>query len=484
VHPTDRFGIALAVHTNRSLLYADISEAQLPAIVSAPRLRKALRTLAVRSAIVVPIRTSGDVVGAMTFLITGESARRFTPDDLSLAEEVALRVGVAIENGRLYTAAHEANRLKDDFLATLSHELRTPLNAMLGWARMLEEGHVSGERLAHAVAIIRRNAEAQARLISDILDVARITSNKLHIDPQLVDVSDTLRLTVDGIESQAAARGVSLTLTAESELMAWADPARLQQMASNLISNAIKFTPAGGRIEADVRRIRDRIRVQVTDTGIGIEPGFLPHLFERFRQADASTTRAHGGLGLGLAITRHLAELHGGSVDARSAGPGHGSTFTLYLPLVRAAAPRAPAPARDTRPGIPVALTGRRVLAVDDDEDARHLVCEVLSLAGADVEPARSVAEALKALDAGAFDLVVADIAMPIEDGFSLMDRLAAAARGNGRPAVPVVAVTAYAREEDRARTLAAGFAAHVAKPIDASSLIETAATLLARRGA
>jgi PAS domain S-box-containing protein len=483
VHPTDRFGVGLALRTNRSLLYADVSDAQLSAIVNTPALRRALRTVAVRSAIVVPIRTSGDVVGAMTFLITGESARRFTPDDLSLAEEVALRAGVAVENGRLYTAAHEANRLKDEFLATLSHELRTPLNAMLGWARMLEQGHVSAERLAHAVAIIRRNAEGQARLISDILDVARITSDKLHLDPQIVDVSDTMRLTVEGIESQAVASGVSLTLSAEPDLMAWADPARLQQMAWNLLSNAIKFTPAGGRVEADVRRMRDRIRVQVTDTGIGIGPEFLPHLFERFRQADASTTRAHGGLGLGLAITRHLAELQGGSVEAESDGLGRGARFAVYLPLVRSAAPRRP-PARDARPGIPVVLTGRRVLAVDDDEDARHLVCEVLTLAGARVQPAKSVAEALGALDRGAFDLVVADIAMPIEDGFTLIERLSTATRGNGLPPVPVIAVTAYAREEDRARALAAGFSAHVAKPIDASSLIDTAATLLARQGA
>jgi signal transduction histidine kinase/ActR/RegA family two-component response regulator len=439
-----------------------------------------LQTLGIRSAMVVPIRTSGDVVGAITFMAAGDAARRFAPGDLALAEEVALRAGVAVENARLYTAAQRANRLKDEFLATLSHELRTPLNAVLGWARMLEEGHVSPERLPHAVGIIRRNAEAQARLISDILDVARITSNKLHLDLQPVDVSDTIRLAVDAIESQARSQGVRVIVTAEPGLTARADPARLQQMAWNLLSNAVKFTPAGGDVRADVRSFGNRIRVQVSDTGVGIERDFLPQLFERFRQGDASSTRAHGGLGLGLAITRHLVELHGGTVEAASAGPGRGATFTLYVPQVEALqAPSAPLSRVAAGPPI-TRLAGHRVLAVDDVDDSRHLVCELFAAAGATVWPARSVAEALAALAATPFDLLVADIAMPGEDGFSLIERLSASSAADGGRLIPAIAVTAYARDEDRARVLAAGFAAHVPKPIDHVLLLETAAALLA----
>ena len=477
VHTDDIYGVAVAMRTNTSLLYPDITDAQLDALVADEGLRNALRDLRVRGAMIVPIRASGQVVGALTFLATGDTARRFTAADLALAEEVAQRAGVAVENARLYTAAHQANRMKDEFLATLSHELRTPLNAMLGWARMLEQGRVAPERLPHGLGIIRRNAEAQSRLISDILDVARITSNKLHIERQLLDVSDVIRLVVEGIESQARNSGVRVTVTAAPEATAWVDSARLQQMAWNLLSNALKFTPAGGRIDVDVRQVGPRVRIQVSDTGPGIESDFLPHLFERFRQADATTTRTHGGLGLGLAITRHLAELHGGTVEAASDGPGRGATFTVMLPFTPAP-PRPPLAPRNIASEDNTQLAGVRVLAVDDDSDSRQLLCELLRAAGADVRVAASAGEALATLAEADFDLLVTDIAMPGQDGFSLVQRLAASAAGTGRAPIPAVAVTAYAREEDRARALASGFAAHVSKPVDESVLITTVAAL------
>ena len=344
VRRDDDYGIAAAMRENRSLLHSEISDERLDTIVSDDALRDALRVLRVRSAMIVPIRASGHVVGAMTFVAAGDAARRFDTADLALAEEVAGRAGVAVENARLYTAAHQANRLKDEFLATLSHELRTPLNAILGWARMLEQGRIGPEKVPHGLAIIRRNAEAQARLISDLLDIARITSNKLHLDRQLLDVADVIRLAVEGIESQAKEAGVQVAVAAEPHVTALADSARLQQMAGNLLSNAIKFTPAGGRIHVDVRRAGAHVQIHVSDTGVGIRPDFLPHLFERFRQADASTTRNHSGLGLGLAITRHLAELHGGTVAAASDGPGRGATFTVSLPSAPEASDRSSCP--------------------------------------------------------------------------------------------------------------------------------------------
>jgi len=475
VRPDSEYGVALAIRSNRSLLYSEITPALLAETVADVTAREALRQLAVRSAMVVPIRTPGEVLGTISFVSIGDSGRLFTTDDLTLAEEIALRAGVAVENSRLYTATQEANRLKDEFLATLSHELRTPLNAILGWARMLEQGHVVPERLPHAFGIIRRNAEAQTRLIGDILDVARITSNKLHLDLQLVDVSDVIALAVDGFESQAQSQEIAVTLSATPHLIAWADPARLQQMASNLLSNAVKFTPRGGRVSVNVQQVRDRIHVQVVDTGAGIRPEFLPHLFERFRQADASTTRAHGGLGLGLAITRHLAELHGGTVEADSEGIEKGSTFTIDLPIAEAASAAA-SPAGPSHRAARVDLRGRRVLAVDDQEDSRQLVCELLARTGAEVRSARSVSEALQILNDAPVHLVLADIAMPIDDGFALLERVSNSAHASG---VPVIALTAYAREEDRDRALAAGFAAHLAKPVEETALFETIATVL-----
>jgi len=480
VHPDDAYGVAAAMRRNESLLYAHISDAQLASGAIDEPLRDALRTLQVRSAMVAPICASGEVVGAMTFVTMGDSVRRFAPADLALAEEVARRAGVAVENARLYMAAQEANRLKDEFLATLSHELRTPLNAMLGWARLLEQGRVETGKLAHGLTIIRRNAEAQARLISDILDVARITSNKLQLDRQLLDVGEIVRLVVEGLESQAREGGVEVTLSAQPAATASADSARLQQMAWNLLSNAIKFTPAGGRVHVDVRQVAQRVQVEVVDTGVGIAPDFLPHLFERFRQADATTTRGHGGLGLGLAITRHLAELHGGTVEASSEGVSRGATFQLLLPSAPAD-PRQPVGRRRIAAEPGPRLLGMRVLAVDDDRDSRQLVCELLRAAGADVQPAASVDEAVRALATSHFDLLVADIAMPGEDGFSLVRRLSAWATTEGHAAVPAIAVTAHVREEDRSRVLAAGFAAHVPKPVDEVLLLETAAALWAR---
>ena len=471
----DLHGVAAVIRDNRSELHADITDEAIAGAVDHPEHRAWLLDLGIRSAMLVPIRTPEGVAGALAFIATIESGRRFTHDDLSLAEDVAQRAGMAIENARLYRAAEEANRAKDQFLATLSHELRTPLNAILGWTRLVQQGRIEPERTPQALAIILRNAELQARLISDILDVARIRTGKLRLDLRRLETGQVVRQAAESLEPIAAARGVTMALHLTPGLETMGDTERLQQVAWNLLSNAVKFTPDGGRVEVVLSREEDHAVFRVSDTGIGMPPEFLPHLFERFRQADGTTTRNHAGLGLGLAITRHLVELHGGRIEGTSAGVGRGAMFTVRLPLAGQLDEEA---ARRARARGPVDLRGRRVLVVDDDADSRLLIAELFERAGASVSAAGSVAEAIDRLQREQSDLIVADIAMPGEDGYALINRVAALA--GRRSPVPAIAVTAHARDEDRARTLASGFLAHLSKPIDEAVLLEVAATVLA----
>ncbi len=384
--------------------------------------------------------------------------------------------------------AEQANRLKDEFLATVSHELRTPLNAVMGWARMLASMQLPPERVQSGMVIIERNAAALARLIEDLLDVSRIVTGAIRLALQPVDLVAVARVALETVTPAALAGGVEIAFSADSPDLKTVsgDAGRLQQVIENLVGNAIKFTPSGGRVDVTIGRAHDSVEITVADTGQGIDPDFLPHVFERFRQADGATTRRHSGLGVGLAIVRQLVELHGGTVSAASRGEGLGATFQVRLP-VAAATPqphrvsgferRSMESAASPSPRSP-RLDGVRILVVDDDADGRALTSIILTQAGASVDTATSTVEALATLELDGRDVLVSDIGLPGEDGYGLIRhiRTREAERGGFLPAV---ALTGYARAEDRERALAAGFQAHVAKPVDPLELAAAVAALV-----
>ncbi len=374
----------------------------------------------------------------------------------------------------LHEEAERVNRVKDDFLATLSHEMRTPLNAILGWARMLDDHNLDDARRHQAAQVILRNAKAQSRLISDLLDVSRIISGKMRLELSTVDLAEVVHNALDLARPAARAKGIALHADLSRAVLV-GDADRLQQVAWNLLSNAVKFTPTEGRVDVRVEADDTRATLRVADNGVGVAPDFLPHLFERFSQADSSSTREHGGLGLGLAVVRHLVELHGGTVAAESPGRDCGTAFTVTLPL-RAAADipvgtlpdgvRAePAPREARQP----ALAGMRILVVDDEPDTCELLATTFAEFGARARAAGSAQEAMRVLRAWRPDVLVADIGMPVEDGYHLI-RLVRAL-GSDAASIPAVAVTAYAQHEDRVRALAAGYQEHVAKPVDPREL-------------
>ncbi len=382
--------------------------------------------------------------------------------------------------------AESASRLKDEFLATVSHELRTPLHAISGWAHVLARAELSRADQVRAVEAILRNAKAQNRIIEDILDVSRIITGKLKLDLQPLDLVSVVESALDTVKPTAAAKSIRVETAIErARLTVLGDAARLQQVAWNVLSNALKFTPAGGAVTIGLREAGGNAQLTVTDTGIGIAPEFLPHVFERFRQADGSITRRHGGLGLGLALVRHIVEMHGGTVHADSAGIDRGASFVLTIPAHSAAA-LAPAatPAREARePAEPPAvarLDGRRVLVVDDEPDVLELAAKILTDAGAQVSTSGSARGALELVNQRAFDLLILDIAMPDTDGYALLcDIRARDAAHGGR--VCAVALTACAHTEERARALAAGFECHLAKPIEPPALVSAVALLAGR---
>jgi signal transduction histidine kinase/ActR/RegA family two-component response regulator len=378
------------------------------------------------------------------------------------------------ERAGLLEREQEANRLKDEFLATLSHELRTPLNAIVGWVHLLRRGQLPEDERRHALERIDRNAHAQARLVQDLLDVSRITTGKLRLDVREMDLAAVVTNAVDACRPAADARQVAIVCQFSGAFATRGDPDRLQQVVWNLITNAVRFTPAGGRVTVLLSRSEGFDILKVRDTGTGIDPQFLPFVFEPFRQADAASTRLHGGLGLGLTIVRRLAEMHGGSVDVRSDGLGLGATFCVTLPVREVAAPGVAA----GQPPRAASLAGANVLVVDDDPDTLELLQATLRVAGARPLPAGSVAEALHVIaDGHIVNAIVSDIAMPGQDGYTLMtllkDKLGAA-----MPAASV-ALTAYAGAADRRRALDAGFREHLAKPVDPAVLVQTLEDLI-----
>ena len=382
--------------------------------------------------------------------------------------------------------AEQVNRVKDEFLATLSHELRTPLNAIVGWIHILRTGPLDPVRTQQAIDTIARNAHLQAQLISDILDVSRIIAGKLRLELRPVDLADVVKSALETVRPAAEAKGIHVDCMIDPAAgPLTGDAARLQQVVWNLLSNAIKFTPRGGRMGIRIERVNSSTRLTVEDNGPGVAPDFLPHVFERFRQGDSSSTRPYGGLGLGLAIVRHLVELHGGTVDAANRIDGSGAIFQVTLPSPALFAATAEDRAEndvhvEDRPWTPAGkpLAGVSVLVVDDDEDARNLLEFVLERAGAVVVTVSSAAEAVQALRERRPDALLADIEMPGEDGYSLMARVRALPADEGG-AVPAAALTAYAGAQDRLRALQAGYQHHVAKPVSPADVTLAVVTLL-----
>jgi signal transduction histidine kinase/CheY-like chemotaxis protein len=461
--------------------------------------------LPVRSYLAVPvISRSGTVIGGLFF--GHPETGVFTERTERLIVGVSAQAAVAIDNARLYDDANRASqereqlfiaeraaraeaervsRMKDEFLATLSHELRTPLSAMLGWSRVLQLDKCGPEDRARAVDAIVRNANSQNQLIEDLLDMNRIIAGKVRLASQAMNLAGVVDAAVDSIRPAAETKGIQLTLDLDREIgQVSGDPNRLQQVVWNLLSNAIKFTPEGGRVVVGLERIDAQLEITVSDSGIGISPEFLPHVFDRFRQADSSTTRSYAGLGLGLSIVKQLVELHGGSVQANSAGIGQGARFAVQLPFMpigdeargeSPAAARAAAFHEDEQ-----LLEGAKVLVVDDEQDSRELVQHVLQRCNAQVLLAANATQGLELLIAHRPDVVVSDIGMPGKDGFEFIREVRSLSSSRGG-ATPAVALTAFARSEDRTHALSAGFQVHVSKPIDLQQLVSTVADLVRR---
>ncbi|HZG53651.1 MAG TPA: ATP-binding protein [Pyrinomonadaceae bacterium] len=394
-----------------------------------------------------------------------------------------------IEEREARKSAEESNSLKDEFLATISHELRTPLTAILGWTSMLGAGQLDEETTARALNTIHRNARSQVQLIDDLLDVSRIITGKLRLDVSTIELGQVIEAAADAVLPAAEAKNIRLQVLLDTQVgTVSGDADRLQQVVWNLLTNAVKFTPKGGRVQVRLERIDSHVEITVSDSGKGIDSEFLPHVFDRFRQADQKSTRAHGGLGLGLSIVRQLVELHGGSVHAESDGEGRGTRIVVQLPLMlmRREAEKQGHGHPTTGGGMAFAclpqLDNLRVLIVDDEEDTRDLLRAVLQQCGSEVVTAGSASEALEAFEKSKPDVLISDIGMPEEDGYTLISKVRALSVARGGK-VPAIALTAYARTGDRVRALMAGFQVHLPKPIEPVELVAVVASLVGRTG-
>jgi PAS domain S-box-containing protein len=492
--PSAPRGVSNVIRTGKSELYPEISPALLDRGDENDERRRMMKQLKLESAMVVPLLGRQRTLGALTFVYAG-SGRRYDEDDLAFAEEFARRAALAIENAlaikesedaraeerRLRREADVANRAKDEFLATVSHELRTPLNAIVGWTLTLRERKPPPE-IDRALAIIERNARRQTRLIEDVLDVSRIISGKLSLTPRPTSLAEVIDGAIEAVSSAAAARSVTIDAALDRGLVLTADSDRLLQIVWNLLANAVKFSAKGGSVRLRAHQAGPDLEILVADSGEGIAPEALAHVFEPFRQADASTTRKHGGLGLGLAIVKQLVTAHGGTVAAHSEGLGRGAEFAVHLPIRLAIAPvERPAPpsiAPASIAALAPRLDGLTVLVVDDEEDARTIVERVLEDKGAKVLAAASAMQALELLAASLPDVIVSDIGIPDVDGFTLLRRIRSLPPHQGGR-TPAIALTAYARAEDAQRAFAAGFQLHAPKPIEPLQL----ATLVANLG-
>jgi PAS domain S-box-containing protein len=478
-------GASKVVRTGQSQLVMNISDSMLQRVAVDPEHLQILRNLGLSSYIIVPLRTRERVFGTISFIAT-DSGKKFNQEDLHFAEDLARRASVAVENAKLYGEAQAINRIKDEFLATLSHELRTPLNVILGHAEILKtEAPSLGEDLDTSIDAIFRNAKVQNQIIGDLLDVSAIITGKISFNPTILDPGDVAKTAVESIRFAALSKGVKLTLVPDGHhCYISGDPVRLQQVVWNLLSNAVKFTPKGGEVTVTTFGENSCCNIEVRDTGQGIEPNFLPYVFDRFRQEDSSMTRKFGGLGLGLSIVRQLVELHGGTINVESRGKGQGSSFRVSLPVAAAhhqdsdlAAATGNSAGAVQKSKTPANLQGIKVLVIDDEPDARELIGKILQKAGATVSKTGSAKEAFEGYKAYKPDVIISDLGMPEEDGFSFMRRLRTYESDNGQ-FTPAAALSAYAREEDRKKALAAGYQVHLSKPVDSKQLVQSVADL------
>jgi PAS domain S-box-containing protein len=477
-----------AVRTGQVIITDDYMKAKRghPIVIAGPD-----NGLRPQSSLAAPMAVMGRIIGTI-------ETQSYEPAAYKEGHATAMRMAanltaVAIENVRLLeressarASAEESNRLKDEFLATVSHELRTPLTAILGWSRMLETGGLDPAVAARAIETIRRNARAQSQIIDDILDVSRIITGNLYLDLQPIELAPVIEASINVVRPTAEAKGIQIETEFDSQpTVVSGDSNRLQQVFWNLLSNAIKFTPTGGWVRIAVHQLESCVEIKVADNGQGIGADFLPFVFDRFRQADSTTTRQHGGLGLGLAIARQLVEIHGGSVGAESAGEQKGATFTLQLPVVGSVSSRTrdDAAARESEKIVPElvpALAGVSVLLVDDDSDTLAMITEALAKRKAKVTSVLSAAEAIASIKESRPDVIVSDIAMPGEDGYDLLKKVRAL-DSDQAALIPAIAITAYAREEDRQRALSAGYQDYLTKPVELSELITIVSKLAGR---
>jgi PAS domain S-box-containing protein len=470
--------------TGQPHLVAEISQDRLEEFANDENHMALLRYLGFAGAIVVPLVARGRILGVIQFASAGPE-RRFGCPELSLAEDFCHRVAMAIENAQLYHRAQEASNAKDQFLATISHELRTPLNAMLGWARLLRSGKLDSASAARAIETIERNARAQAQLIDDILDISRIVMGKLRLTFQNVELAPIIESALEAVRPTAEVKGIQL----ESDIDATCgvisgDPNRLQQIVWNLVSNAVKFTPAGGRIRVRLEHSAGRVQLCIRDTGQGISPEFLPHVFERFSQAEGSSTRSHTGLGLGLSIVRHLVELHGGNVRAESPGVGRGATFTVTFPVPAARTPVAPFEIAAEPPRLAEgALLGLRVLAIDGEPEVREQLTSILSLYGAQVSVAATGGDALALSRLSPPHILIVNVQLPDEDGCALLARMRQSDIGSLAD-VPAIALTLHTEDGEPERLVQAGFHVCLPKPLEPEQLATSIATLAGRLSA
>ena len=439
------------------------------------------------SSATLPLLVDGQAIGVLAFHFTAPV--KFDAEYQALLVSVAQHCAQALDRARLYesaqlarTEAEAANRLKDEFVSIVSHDLRTPLNAMLGWTALLQNGSIAPSVTARALRSIHDNATRQAKLIDDLLDFSRIIGGRLALAREDIDLRQLLRNAIESMVPAAAARRIEMQFSAAPDVMVVGDIRRLEQVFFNLLGNAVKFTGEGGRIEIEVRASDALAEVTVTDTGVGIEPAFLPHVFDRFRQADSTTTRLHSGVGLGLSIARRLVEAHQGTISVESEGKDRGSTFIVRLPStlprrdVSVVMPVDDSPA-EARVSNPVRLDGIRVLVVDDEPDSREVMAHALEACGARVTLASSAREALEVLERADVDVLLSDVAMPEEDGYALI-RKVRASTARRIATIPAAAVTAHARDDERQRALSAGFHLHLAKPLELAQLTRTVEAL------
>ncbi len=484
-------GVRRVLGTGRAELHRDLAgDPERSSEGAVPEQLALFRSLGASSAMIVPLLARGRVLGAMTFVA---AARAYSAEDLALAEDLARRCGVAIDNAWLYAEANAArkaavlaNRTKDEFLAKMSHELRTPLGSVMGWAKLLTGPTADAALVPRGLDVIHRNAVAMGALIEDLLDLSRITSGKIRLELRTVELAKVVEGAVEAVRHDAAAKDLVVHMHLEPGVGPFrGDGARITQILTNLLTNAAKFTPNGGTIEVGLRRDGAHAEISVKDTGRGIDPAFLPRVFEMFQQQELGGMRGRGGLGLGLAISKQLVEHHGGTITAQSEGVGKGACFVVRLPLATKNVEdgaRAETASRASGTLVTVAaLQGIRVVAVDDDDDARAFVKAALELRGAEVRTASNVDDALVLVEREVPDVVLSDIGMPVRDGYSFLAALRTRAPERGG-SVPVAAVSAFAYAHDRDRALGAGFAAHLSKPVDPNDLVALVLRLVRSR--